>query len=434
MKQFGFSERSIHGRGAVELVTGNAYVLDDRTIGRAFSETLEADAADLLTIAASCYLVDRTQRRPPAWTRDLPLSIPLVDPVRWRRAVPGLESYLRLLTDDVWKLDFTPAKRRVASVQLSMFGADRRPDSVGLFSGGLDSLAGASKWLADHRDGQLGLVGSRASTVIGADQRALVRGLLQHFPKRVVHVGVPVHLADSSSPESTQRTRMFLFLALGVAAARAAKVGRVLVFENGYGALNPRLCENQIGSQSTKGCHPATLRLFVDALRTADVEIDVELPGRWQTKTELVSEMPSDLRTLIATTASCDSYPLRLPDAKQCGHCGSCVLRTQALLAARLSRHERHDFDEVQWEVSGIARLMARQAWQIGQIAQSDDWATAERLWPELGLGSTAQLAIDAVATREMLVRYSAEWAGIARERPRMADALRWPEARERVA
>jgi 7-cyano-7-deazaguanine synthase in queuosine biosynthesis len=426
MERYSFRDGGVLGTIS-DALTGSSYWLDDQVVARAFGAEMPAFGGDLITIAASCYIVDRLVPRRNRWIRELPLELAVRDPARWSAAKEALEGYLRLLTDDIWDITFIGGRRtRTGEHQVPLLGPNTDITTVALFSGGLDSFAGAARWLRDNSGGSLALVGSRSSTVIGADQRRLTRCLQEVFGSRPVSIRVPVHLQRSVARESSQRTRGMLFLALAVAAAAMADIRTVLAFENGFGALNPRLGEHQQGAQATKSMHPEVLARFQQFVRAAGYELTVQLPYRWATKAELLGGLPEAFHGAIALTSSCDSYPIRRPSAKQCGTCGSCVLRRQSLVASRLVRHDRRDYQSP--PLSGdIARLMARQAWLIERTAAIEDWGWADEAWPELALGRAAQLTLEEQMTRSMLVRYAAEWTDLVERDSRLRRILGWP-------
>lgn len=426
MERYSFRDGAVLGTIS-ESLTGSSYWLDDRVVARAFGAEMSAFGGDLITIAASCHTLDRLVPRGNRWIRELPLELTVRDPARWSATKEFLEGYLRLLTDDIWDITFIGGRRtRTGEHQLPLLGPDTDITAVALFSGGLDSFAGAARWLRDNSGGSLALVGSRSSTVIGADQRRLTRRLQEEFGSRPVSIRVPIHLHRSGARESSQRTRGLLFLALAVAAAETASIRTVLAFENGFGALNPRLGEHQQGAQATKSMHPEVLARFQQFVRAAGYELTVQLPYRWATKAELLGGLPEVFHSAIALSASCDSYPMRRPSEKQCGTCGSCVLRRQSLVTSGLVRHDRRDYQST--PLSGdIARLMARQAWLIGRTAATQDWKWADQAWPELALGRAAQLTLEEQLTRSMLVRYAAEWTHMMDRDSRLRRILAWP-------
>ncbi len=424
--KFDFLDRSGAAARAVDQLRGETVWLDDRRIPGTLGRVVSARSADLLSLAMCCYAADRVALRPASWRRELHLRIPVADARAFRHAIPELERWLCAITDDRWRLELVTRRMpRGGESQLVLGLPDREWDAVGLFSGGLDSFAGAAVWLDANRDGGLVLVGAQSSTVVAAVQRRLAARLQRSYPGRVVLVGIPLHLEATLSRDSWQRSRAFLFQVLAAVVAQVAMARAVLVFENGYGALNPRLGEHQAGSQAAKSAHPRVLEAWTRWARSVGYDVAVALPHRWDTKAELVARIPFDLRVGIAETESCDAFPLHRHDVKQCGCCGSCVLRRQSVVAAGLATYDRIDYARDPLGGSDVARLMAYQAWQFQRLT-SEAVPLLHVRWPELAMEAAGGATLEAEMNLALLHRYGAEWAALAESDASVARAVGW--------
>lgn len=432
MTSFDFVQRASPAAQARDQLSGSEYLVNDHAFVRAFGAALDPAVADLVTVALSCYAADRLTRRTIDWSRQVHLRVALHHPDSWNYAREELEGYLSSLTDDVWSFDFVGGRpSRLSEQQGTLFPIDLHgAGSVALFSGGLDSLAGATQWLTTN-PAPLILLGARSSRVIGRDQHLIVSGLRRAFGDRVIEVGIPLELRQTWSVESSQRTRGFLFLALAGAAAVTANASEVDVFENGYGAHNPRLAENQFGSQATLATHPHLLRLFERLMSTLGMPIVIGLPHRWQTKGQLLRQVPPNTYDLVALSASCDSYPLRLAGRTHCGRCGSCVLRQQSLIAAGLEHVDRRDYVwrplERGVEADPTTMLMARQAWLFGELGRIEAWHEIAWRWPSLALGLDEGSWVERVAVLGLMRETADEWRDLMVDRPYLRRHFRWP-------
>lgn len=436
MADFDFVQLAGPAAEARNQVSGHSYYVNEQVYVAAFGTALAVDFADLVTVAMSCYAADRLAKRPRDWSRQLRLRVALAQPDIWIAAIPALSDYLGQLTDDAWTFDFVGGRAsRVSEDQGTLFPIARDPDgSVALFSGGLDSLAGVTTFLADSAE-RLILLGSRSSTVIGRDQRLLAGALRGRYGDRVVELGVPLRLRHAQSVEDSQRTRGFLFLSLATAAASMSGSSRVIVFENGYGAHNPRLGEQQWGAQATRSTHPYSLALFEALSRAIQMPVSVELPHRYRTKAELLGLMPKSDHDLVAVTASCDAYPLRMTGVTHCGACGSCVLRRQSLIAAGLAHLDRADYQRRPFEritdVGAVSVLMARQAWLMGRLSRLDAWSDITAIWPTLTLGLDDTPWHERTPVLRLMSAVSDEWYSILEAAPHLAGPLAWPSTRQ---
>ena len=111
---------------------------------------------DLFIIGLSIFAADkRVSRRifRDCWTREISISIPVIEYEKWNNTVKKWESLLGFLTGDHWKISF----RKTDKVFSYRKNKNRKHinvkncDCVSLFSGGLDSFCGAIKLLQEGK-------------------------------------------------------------------------------------------------------------------------------------------------------------------------------------------------------------------------------------------------------------------------------------------
>src|SRR5262249_37092402 len=124
-------------------------------------------------------------------------------------------------------------------LEFSGVNAERlSPEEIILFSGGLDSFAGAIEELVTNNK-SIGLVTHRSATKMTSAQIRLIDELRKGvWANRILHVPVWVTVDETLAKESTHRTRSFLFAALGGVTARLFNIDRIKFFENGVMSLN----------------------------------------------------------------------------------------------------------------------------------------------------------------------------------------------------
>lgn len=403
------------------------------TVTRVLDQNPSPEIVDLISIAIAAYAADRTCHRGRDWSRHLAVQANVSSCHRWQTVSSGLAEALHTLTDDHWELTFGEGRNpSMEEVQARLFaGLDRPVDAIALFSGGLDSYAGAACWLEEHPAKQLGLLSLSTSTVVTKVQRDLAARLKERFTGRVMWLSVPLSLIKAPDIERSQRTRGFLYTAVAAAVARWAKASEVLVFENGYGSLNPRLVEHQQGAQATKSTHPDVLRMFERTYLLAGFEAPIQLPYGDRTKAELLASIPDDLREAIRLTVSCDGFPLRTKTIKQCGTCGSCILRQQAISVAGLSVFDRTDYKESAFDSPIPSKhlwLMASQAWQFSRGEALADYTEAVRRWPEIDLSGSQGASFDTIGRVDVLRRYGNEWSRMVVANPALGARLGWDQ------
>jgi len=316
---------------------------------------MAAEVRDLVDLAVTAYIADELVSREvmeDGWTRDLDLLIPVRERERWRTGDEQLGKALSFLSQDRWQ--FTWPER--SAMPKGVHHRARLPagfDAVCLFSGGIDSLLGACQLLAAGR--KVLLVGHQAEPITAAAQKVLARELGTRFPGQVCLVQCRVARAKMEHPkfalpgkvEDSHRPRSFLFLALAVAVARAARIPEVFMPENGLIALNPPLQVSRLGSHSTRTAHPIFLMRLQAFLRAAGVfDGTIRNPFLYESKTDMLRNLDPTLISLVERSVSC-SHPSRYQDegVRHCGYCIPCLYRRAAMMVCGLDRDRDYAFD-----------------------------------------------------------------------------------------
>ena len=322
---------------------------------RALVANLPDEALDLIEIAALVYAVDASvtrggptdRRLAEAWYRRFVLEVPVRNLALWtdpelRR---DLEETLGILSGDRFEFDFRQAGAPASGhTRFFEFGdADSwRPDAVMLFSGGLDSFAGALEEIIERRN-RVALVSHFSSTKLAPIQRQLCaamgerleRDRLRHFPTRV-------QLTAGTNREGTHRTRSFLFAALGIVTASVFGRTAVSFHENGVVSLNLPPVGNVLSTRATRTTHPQTLhrfqRLFSHVFKQ---DMRVDNPLFWRTKTDVLRTIDRlGMADQIQYTRSCADTHNQSTQHPHCGRCSQCVDRRFAVLAAGLEAED----------------------------------------------------------------------------------------------
>lgn len=310
---------------------------------------LMAVETDWINLAMAIYSADRfSSRRPSAsfgdryWRRSITLKVAVADPARWNALKSSILDALEFLTDDDWKLDFTQRDIMFGEETQMHFmqKACERPSWVCLFSGGLDSLAGL-KHLSNQIGGKGLLISGWTNERLRCGQEQLVSRLPSQrgnsFEWLQVHYGFP-KIQNSSFMESSQRSRGWMHVALGLAAVAASDHDVLDVCENGIGALNLPTEFSQTGSHTSRAVHPVFLsRIAKAASLVFDRNLGVRQAALFETKGELLHRtLTADDADLIDASFSCEIFPNYNAKQSQCGVCPSCLVRRAALRAADL--------------------------------------------------------------------------------------------------
>ena len=112
--------------------------------------SIESIYEDLFIIALSIFAIDKRISRSKfkdCWTRELKVSIPVIEFDKWTSIAKKWNELLCFLTGDIWELSFRKTnniyslRTKHSRIKLDINGCN----SVCLFSGGLDSFCGAIK-------------------------------------------------------------------------------------------------------------------------------------------------------------------------------------------------------------------------------------------------------------------------------------------------
>lgn len=309
---------------------------------------------DLLRIASAVFFTDRIVRRdrrggPNSWPRTISLALGVADTDFWSDATTSqrLHDVLRFVSGDNWTIRFTPPVARHTSgiewqrpLASTFFPSSPR---LCLYSGGLDSAAGLAHQLSLPNEKPIVPITVRHRSDLEDKVKHQLLSMGRFFGRELRSVVVPFEMSSPSklvrSEENSQRSRAFLFVAVGAAIADGFGVSELEMFESGVGAINVPLLAGMEGSQATRGSHPHFLRLVSELLTlVVSRPFHVVLPFMTKTKGELVASLSrSDLRQIANDTCSCPSFPVRVPQIgrqQSCGVCAACLFRRLAMHTA----------------------------------------------------------------------------------------------------
>lgn len=345
---------------AVQLVEGQTLA----TGIKAFNKKLGAASsleADVLRMAAAVFAADRGTERGSREdvARTISVSIPVVNAATLVPFKAPIEDILGFLSRDRWTLTF----RQMLGTPESIQSWPENAGSTLLFSGGLDSLAGAIEF-GDDVQTPLQLVSHVThNTSTSSTQTSLASALTNSLQGISAHQQFFVSSKGSAQfkhdVENSQRTRSFVFLVLAALAAR--RTGQrtiVMLAENGQMAIHLALTSARIGAFSTLTAHPtflANMRGVLEGLLGCSFVL--QNPYVHRTKREVVSIIAKRAPDLLPIANSCWRNA-RLTSGTHCGACVPCYVRRIALESLR---------DE--------PTAYARDVWRedVGSLDEADD-------------------------------------------------------------
>ena len=303
---------------------------------------------DLLEIAAYVFAADRLTSRGSrkaveyqAWSRNINFIIKVRDYEFWREPSVGeaLKAALRFATgDQAYEFVFqaghnTQPTSLFDSETFSMGNTGGL--SIMLFSGGIDSLAGAVQQLEPTRE-HVCLVSHTSQVGTIKTQRALASYLQESYHGRVSHYQFNTNLRQVRSKDETQRSRPFLYGSIAFALATAFGCDRFYIYENGVTSLNLARREDLINARASRTTHPQTIgRLKSLFSIVAEKSFDIEAPFLWYTKSDVVGSLKdSGHGHLLPSSVSCSHTYNSGPNSTHCGECFQCIDRRIGIYGA----------------------------------------------------------------------------------------------------
>lgn len=303
---------------------------------------------DLLELAAYIYCADRKVSRGAkhlveyqSWARSFHIVIKVRDYEFWKRPeiAESLAKALTFMTgDQEYRFTFQPGH---STQPTSLFDAEQfqldSPDDqdIMLFSGGLDSLAGAIRSL-ETAERQLCLVSHQSQPGTRKTQNSLYRALRERYGTRISHYRFACHLRGHRAIEETQRTRSFLYTSIACAIAEACSRDRFTIYENGITSMNFPRREDLVSARASRTTHPRTIQ-YLEAFFSLmlDRRVEIATPFLWKTKSDVFQIVQScSYPELLPSSVSCSRTFKNFGMSTHCGECSQCIDRRFAAYAS----------------------------------------------------------------------------------------------------
>jgi 7-cyano-7-deazaguanine synthase in queuosine biosynthesis len=336
---------------------GQEYFADYGRIAGAFGCRISDRFADWAELAVAIYIADRFSPRRDLRLRKglghrrrvMQIRIAVHDLQFWQSGETQklLRDALWSLTEDEWCFQFYKREVRLTPCAQEFLLAENisGPTRVALFSGGLDSFAGAALQLQTTDLTHVFVSGvTHGRMEVGQQQQmAMLRNNVSANVRPLqIWYGLKDKKIQDNTLERSQRSRAFMHVTLGAIAALHAGVNELYMYENGFGALNLPFNATQVGIETSKAANPVfhrPMEKFIE--RVSDAPFKIVNPFLFLTKAQALRMARVEKFGLnLAETFSCDRFPDWREGKPQCGTCASCILRRLSLEAADLT-----DFD-----------------------------------------------------------------------------------------
>lgn len=216
--------------------------------------------------------------------------------------------------------------------------------SILLFSGGIDSLAGALEKIKTTKD-EICLVSHQSGVpTVKTTQKSLFGELNRIYPNRCKHYKFRCGLAKKKSRDETQRTRPFLYCSMAFAIATTYNQDNINVYENGVTSINLPETQDLMNGRASRTTHPKTIGLLEKLFtEISGKEFKINHPFLFKTKTDVIELLKkNDGLRLLDSSVSC-SRTFQKPQGKtHCGRCTQCVDRRFAVYANEVERFDEN--------------------------------------------------------------------------------------------
>ncbi|HEY0319522.1 MAG TPA: 7-cyano-7-deazaguanine synthase [Pyrinomonadaceae bacterium] len=414
-------------------------LFDAKAFSRDLGKQLDSVSLDLCEIAAYVYLGDKAVERGryEKWTRNLSYIVPVRNPELWNSVKEILTNTLAILSGDNIRFNFVPkingkeSEASTASVKSVGFSES---DCSCLFSGGLDSFAGAVYLI--QKEGRRPLfashyVGGSLKTVQG-NLMAAIEG---EFGEEFHHVRYRVtSKPNKRAPhkyvrkESSHRARSFLFMSFAAVAARLHDLSDIFICENGVMSLNVPISDARKGSRSTRHAHPLYLLYFNQLINALyERKFNVQNPFSFWTKGEEVELLgATKLYPMLKHTVTCWGYPnqtLRYRHSNHCGYCMPCIVRRVSMIAGGMETYDDQYVVDVFGSLDNLTGAQLRNVEDLAYFCQSFSILSKTELlyrYPELvmieaGADKSAEDRIGKIV--RVYKKFAAEFLAVAESR-----------------
>lgn len=316
---------------------------------------LEDRYKDLMEIASFVFAADRKASRgndeiveAHSWSRSFEIHIGVRDLRFWMNEETNelLCKLLKFITGDHnYEFHFYQA---ASELPYTLFDNDEfkvkpeNPLNVLLFSGGLDSLAGAIETLAKTEKDVCLVSHQTGHPTAKKTQDVLYRELKDEYGDRLSHYKFECGLTKDQSRDESQRTRSFLYTSIAFAVAVTNGEKSIYVYENGITSMNFPETQDLMNARSSRTTHPKSLALIEKLFtKILDKKFTIQNEYLYKTKTDVVEVIKKHNKEgLIDSSVSCNVTRKKKKGFTHCGKCSQCIDRIFAVHAANVAEFD----------------------------------------------------------------------------------------------
>lgn len=296
-------------------------VINDATSYPYLSEIDRCKACDIVNVMLSAFDGDISTNGSSTYkaTREISVVATVYDIENWNKSKDKLIELLNWVSGDSFSISFEKNEKIFETFLLATVSAQKK--CITLFSGGLDSLAGA--YYNFENEISSDYVGYVNKPEEGTHQKQLQKFYRKIFSK----TGSEIDIRDKYQKTKTfyfQSTRSLLYLSLAISRAISNSTREIRMYENGVLSLNP-----DFGRFTTKTTHPKTIYLYNELLSSLGYDVKIVNKFEYMTKGEVIDNMNVEFKDQIRNTFTCGQSRagIKYKHKGQCGVCIPCILR-----------------------------------------------------------------------------------------------------------
>lgn len=264
--------------------------------------------------------------------RQIAITAKVYDVEKWNDSNSKLVELLNWVSGDWFTVSFEKNEEAFDTFLLEIPSSQKQ--CITLFSGGLDSLAGAYYNYSNN-------ISSDYVGYVNKSEERTHQIQLQSFYSQVFSTdGSEIDIRNKYQKQKTfffQSTRSLLYLSLAISRAISNGTKEIRMYENGILSLNP-----EFGRYTTKTTHPKTIFLYNELLMSLGSDIRILNKFEYQTKGEIIANMNLEFKSQIKNTFTCGKSRAGRDynHTGQCGTCIPCILRKISLAS-----HDNEGYD-----------------------------------------------------------------------------------------
>lgn len=294
------------------------------------------------TISYICYKDFYTKRDEDVNNKNkLSIEVPVYNYDVFCKCKEKLEYLIKFMTNgEIWNINFKKytEKKYIDTGKLPLPPVIKY-NSVTLLSGGLDALAGT----VFEKENKTIYVTFNTNDIEGSNASKIYNKLIDVSINS--HVYVKKKKFDLEE-QYTERTRSLMFIGCCLIFCDFYKINTIKIYENGIMSLNPKF---NFSRRVTKTTNQKTLFLINQLFKEIGINIHIENPFKYMTKSDVISVMPSQYYDIILNdTRTCSKNP-GIPHFSNkkdgnfhCGVCIACILRQIGTLNNSLQEYDNN--------------------------------------------------------------------------------------------